>query len=88
MFLHLGKNESLSKEHIIGVFDMETATMNGDTKKFLSSMQKKSKVVNLCNDLPKSFVLAHNGITDSVYITGMPTDTHKHRTERNYYKNG
>ena len=58
MYLHLGQDFILHTRDIIGIFDMETATLSRHTRDFLRRAEKEGAVVSLSNDLPKSFVLA------------------------------
>ena len=53
----LSKEKSLRMRDIVGVFDLDTATVSSVTKSFLSSAEKRSEVVGIEN-LPKSFILA------------------------------
>ena len=69
MFVHIGKNFSVNEKEIIGIFDMETSTVSSETRDFLKNMQDGMKTVSLCDDIPKTFVLCDNEITDTVYIT-------------------
>ena len=57
MFLHIGGGKNLRKTEIIGIFDMDTATVAAHTKNFLSSAQRSGKIVNVSDELPKSFIL-------------------------------
>ncbi|HOJ48634.1 MAG TPA: DUF370 domain-containing protein [Bacillota bacterium] len=83
MFLHLGKGESVPEKEIVGIFDIEAATVSADTKAFLKSLQEAKRVVNLCDDLPKSFVLTDNELCESVYITQNSALSLKKRAENN-----
>lgn len=58
MFLNCGKNILVEKKDIIGIFDIDSTYTKGDTKKFLSSAEKKGNIVNCTSNLPKSFILA------------------------------
>lgn len=69
MFLHISKSESVYKKSIIGIFDIDNATLSKDTRYFLADMQDRKAVVNLCDDLPKSFVLTEDGMAEAVYLT-------------------
>ncbi len=69
MFVHIGKNFSVNEKEIIGIFDMESATVSAETRSFLKNMQDDMKTVSLCDDIPKTFVLCDSEITDTVYIT-------------------
>ena len=61
MYLHIGNGKSVKDKDIIGIFDLDTATVSSLTKKFVSSMQKDGKVEYTDNDLPRSFVLISEG---------------------------
>ncbi len=64
---------------IIGIFDIEKATLSGDTKNFLARMQKEYKAVNLATDLPAAFVLTDGEYTDRIYITSLSAKVLKNR---------
>ncbi len=81
MFLHLGKSESVLEKEVVGIFDMDTATVSADTKVFLYKLQEEKRVVNLCDDLPKSFVLTENELCENVYITQISALSLKKRAE-------
>ncbi|PKM63419.1 MAG: DUF370 domain-containing protein [Firmicutes bacterium HGW-Firmicutes-21] len=81
MFLHLSRNESVLKKEIIGIFDIDTASISADTRAFLAKLQENKRVVNLCDDLPKSFVLADNELCESLYITQISAASLKKRTD-------
>ncbi|MBO7250318.1 MAG: DUF370 domain-containing protein [Clostridia bacterium] len=57
MFLHVGNNKNIRKKDIIGIFDMDNATVSMITRKFLSDSQKKGLVESANDEIPKSFVL-------------------------------
>ena len=40
MFLHAGNNKNILLKEIIGIFDMDTATVSPDTREFLKSSDK------------------------------------------------
>ncbi len=82
MFFHLGKNESVLSRDIVGIFDIENTTVSGDTKNFLSNLQDNKRVVNLCDDLPKSFVLTENSLCETLYITQNSAKSLKKRAEK------
>ncbi len=57
MYLHLGQDTLVNTKDIIGVFDLDTSTVAGDTRAFLAGAEKARKVVNVSMELPKSFVV-------------------------------
>lgn len=56
MFLYLGNGIYKKKEDIIGVFDMDSATICVATRRFLSSAEKGGTLSG-DGELPKSFLL-------------------------------
>ncbi len=77
--MHLGNSETLPDRELVGIFDIEKATLSADTRKFLKQMQTDFKAVNLATDLPAAFVVADNAYTDRVYLTALSADTLKKR---------
>ena len=68
MYLHIGNGETVKKKSIIGIFDMDTATVSPISRSFLSEMQKKKEVLYVGSDLPRSFILC-KGEKDGEYKT-------------------
>ena len=57
MYLHVSKKQKISNKSIIGIFDMDNASVGKDTKQFLARMQKRGSVRSDIGDIPKSFVM-------------------------------
>ena len=57
MYLHLGKDTVIKDEDIIGIFDLDTATVSRHTRKYLNLAEKKGETVTVSYELPKSFVV-------------------------------
>ena len=63
MFLHVGNNRNIRIRDVIGIFDMDNATMSYVTRKFLNKNQKKLMVETAALEIPKSFILyEENGL--------------------------
>lgn len=58
MIFHIGKGNTLKTEDIIGIFDLDNATVSGTTRKFLAAATKKKQVFYGDSDIPRSFLLA------------------------------
>ncbi len=82
MFVNPGNDISIKKTEIIGIFNMDTATVSPVTKDFLKNAEKELKVVYAGKRMPESFVVADNGISESVYISSFTADTLVNRTEK------
>ncbi|MCI5810197.1 MAG: DUF370 domain-containing protein [Clostridiales bacterium] len=80
MYLHLGADTVVRTRDIVAVFDMDRATVNATSRKFLAAAEKKKKVVNVSDDLPKSFVVCTDG---RVLISAVSSQTIARRNESN-----
>ncbi len=57
-------------KRIIGIFDMDTATMASATRELLRSAEKNGRMISISEDIPKSFVLTQDG---EVYVSQIST---------------
>ncbi len=57
MYLNTGNGRYIRDKRIIGIFDMDTATVCIATRQFLSRTQKDGRVADSGEDIPKSFLL-------------------------------
>ncbi len=80
-YLQLEKGESIDKDEIIGIFDIDTASMSPNTRDIFKRKEEETGVISLSNDLPKSFLLCDNEYTDRIYITGLSTESIRKRIE-------
>ena len=56
MFLYLGDGKYKRQSDVIGIFDMDSATLCASTRRFLSMKEREGKVES-DGELPKSFIL-------------------------------
>ena len=78
-YLQLEKGESIDKNEIIGIFDIESASTSQVTKELFKRKEDEHGVVSVSNDLPKSFILCDGEFTDTVYISGISVESIKKR---------
>lgn len=71
MYIYLGGDIAISTKDIIGIFDMDTSTVNKATRDYLSKAEKDKKVVYVNYELPKSFIVCR----DKIYICPLNTAT-------------
>ncbi|MBQ4556893.1 MAG: DUF370 domain-containing protein [Clostridia bacterium] len=57
MYLHAGNNKIIRTKSIIGIFDMDNATMGADTRSFLKKAQSDGILEISKTEIPKSFIL-------------------------------
>ena len=65
MYLHIGNGKSIKQKNIIGIFDLDSATVSSHTKRFVNQMEAKGLVEYEDTDLPRSFLLIENEAGDS-----------------------
>lgn len=75
MYLHLGGSYVVNEKDILGIFDIETTTVSAVTKKYLSVAQKSHKIINVTDDLPRSFVVCSDKGNTVVYLTQYNSQT-------------
>ncbi len=69
MYLYLGGDITVMNDDIIGIFDLDNASVSYKTREFLSEAEKNKKAVTLSYDLPKSFVICGRNECDyNLYI--------------------
>lgn len=78
MFLHLGEDTVINSRNVIGIFDMDTSTVNKATRDYLEKAEKENRVVYVNYELPKSFVVTEN----KIYVSPLNTSTLLKRTDR------
>ena len=57
MYLHIGNGKSVKVDKIVGIFDLDTATVSKITKKFINRCERQGEVEYEDLDLPRSFVV-------------------------------
>ena len=57
MYLHLGNGKYIKSSRVVGIFDMDTATVCVATRRFLSEGEKEGRVSSADGELPKAFLL-------------------------------
>lgn len=77
MYLHLGQETVVKTRDIIGIFDLDTSTVAKSTRDFLSSSEKRGEVINVTDDLPKTFVVVSpkRDKKSRVYISQLSSST-------------
>lgn len=71
MYLYLGGDTAIKTNKIIGIFDMDTSTVNKATRDYLSKAEKEKRIIYVNYELPKSFVVCE----DKIYVCPLNTAT-------------
>jgi len=86
MYLNLGQAFLIPEDNIVGIFDMDNTSWSFRTRIFLEQAEEEGRVINVGDDLPRSFVLCHVGEGETaVYTSQRNTATLIKRTESNSF---
>ena len=101
MYLHLGQSVVVPHSDVIGIFDLDITSQSHLTRAFLTRAEQEKRVVNVSDELPKSFVLCQprrrqNGRLTvrqkgkeklhTLYISQLASATLEGRAERNSFE--
>lgn len=81
IYLHLGQDKVVKSSSVLGVFDMDTSTVQKNTRTFLNKAEKEGRVINVSFELPKSFVVCLEEGKIIIYISQLSTATLEKRAE-------
>ena len=84
MYLHIGNKKSVKSEKIIGIFDLDTATVSNISKDFINRKQRDGLVEYDDNDLPRSFVLFEDEGESRIKLSRISSVGLKMRSDGNY----
>lgn len=77
MIINLGAETFVADDDIIGIFDIDKLTVFKTNRNYLLNSEKRGKIVNVTENLPKSFVVCvdEREKTERVYISPLLTST-------------
>lgn len=81
MYLHLGQNVVVPLGAVVGIFDLDNTTGSHITRTFLNKAEKAGRIVNISEDLPKSFIICRDGETEKIYLSQLASSTLLKRSE-------
>ena len=81
MYLHIGGQSMIKKNDLVAILDMETTSVSKKTREFLRECEKRGQVVNVAEDIPKSYILCNDNGGDKVYISQISSATLLKRSE-------
>jgi hypothetical protein len=81
MYLHLGQNVVVPHGSVVGVFDLDNTTGSHITRAFLAGAEKAGHIVNISDDLPKSFIICRMEDKEVIYLSQLASATLLKRSE-------
>lgn len=61
MFLHLGQDRVIEENEVVGLFDLDNTSVSAATREFLNRAEKEGRVINVSDELPRSYVICRDG---------------------------
>lgn len=81
MYLYIGHKTVINSDEVIGIFDIDTATVSKRTREFLNKNEKKNSIILVSEEIPLSFVVCDN---EKIYFSPVSTGTLNKRAEENF----
>ena len=71
MYVHIGNGAMVKDSEIIGVFDIERATVSQDTREYLRTAAPRKRDVSCTEEIPRSFVVTFDReiLDERVYVS-------------------
>lgn len=85
MYLHLGKHVAVPFNCVVGIFDLDNTSISKYTRKYLEVAQRENRIVNVSEELPRSFIVCREKKRTTVYISQISSQTLLKRAESNNY---
>ena len=78
LYYDIGENKAVSKDELIGIFDIDATTISSKTRNYLKKCEENGMIENVSNEIPLSFVLTDK----KVYLCGVLSKTIYSRTNK------
>lgn len=75
MYLHLGQDITIKQKDIVGIFDLDNTSVSKITRDFFKKGGQLYDIVNVTDELPKSFVLVDTPRKTVVYLSQLSAQT-------------
>lgn len=66
IYLHLGQNEIVLQDRVIGIFDLDKCGYGKRTREYLAAAENEGVVMDISGDLPRSFVVCDHPYHDQI----------------------
>ncbi len=75
MFLHLGGDTVVNLKDVIAIMDLDVTSTSKITREFLAVAEEEGFVVNVSEDLPKSYVLTEIDHKSKIFVSPISSAT-------------
>ena len=81
MYISIGGDMAVRDGSIIGIFDLDGCSMSKKTMEYLQNAEKNGLLLNVTEDIPKTFLVTEEYGMEKVYFTQLSAATLEKRTE-------
>ncbi len=81
MRFFIGADKMIRTKDVVGIFDLDTATISPVTRNYLTVSQKNGNVESVNYELPKSFVVTKENNKTTVYLSPLSASVLKKRAK-------
>ncbi len=81
MYISIGGDMAVRDGSIIGIFDLDGCSMSQKTMEYLQNAEKNGVLLNVTEDIPKTFLVTEEYGMEKVYFTQLSAATLEKRTE-------
>ena len=85
MYLHVGGDTVVLTGSILAICDLDNASFSHRTREYLRRAEQEGRVVNVAEDLPKSFAVAEKNGRETVYLSQLNSATLLRRAESGFF---
>ncbi len=75
MYMHLGGDTVVKLKDVIAIMDLDVTSTSKITREFLAVAEEEGFVINVSDDLPKSYVLAETDKKSRLYVSPISSGT-------------
>ena len=81
MYISIGGDMAVRDGSIIGIFDLDGCSMSKKTMEYLQNAEKNGVLLNVTEDIPKTFLVTEEYGMEKVYFTQLSSATLEKHTE-------
>ena len=75
MYINIGGDMAVRDRSIIGIFDLDGCSMSKKTMEYLRDAEKNGALINVTQDIPKTFLVTEEYGMEKVYFTQLSAAT-------------
>ena len=82
MYISIGGDMAVRDRNIIGIFDLDGASMSKKTMEYLKFVEDQGGLISVTDDVPSSFLVTEEYGMERVYFTQLSAATLEKRAQK------